>query len=47
MPIVACSGYSSEKEKEKALKLGMTEYLEKPLKRNELERILNKYFTNN
>jgi CheY-like chemotaxis protein len=41
--VVACSGYSSEKEKSKALKLEMDDYLEKPLKRSEVERIVKSY----
>lgn len=43
MNVVACSGYSGEKEKEKAFEIGMADYLEKPLKRLEVEKILKKY----
>ena len=41
--VVACSGYSGEKEKEKAFQIGMADYLEKPLKRPEVERMLKQY----
>jgi CheY-like chemotaxis protein len=42
--VVACSGYTSEKEKEKALKSGMSYYLEKPLKRKEVYSLFESYF---
>jgi CheY-like chemotaxis protein len=41
--VIACSGYSSEKEKAKARQIGMDDYLEKPLKRLELEKMIKKY----
>jgi CheY-like chemotaxis protein len=43
MFVVACSGYSGAKEKAKALKCGMIDYLEKPLRKTEVENIIKKY----
>lgn len=43
VPVVACSGYNNEEEKNKALKSGMSDYLEKPLKRIEVYKTLDKY----
>lgn len=41
--VIACSGHCSEKEKEKAWTIGFREYLEKPLKKEEVQNILANY----
>lgn len=38
--VVACSGHSSEKEKEKTALMGIADYLEKPLKKEEVQAIV-------
>lgn len=44
IPIVACTAGSQENEKEVALSFGMNDILSKPFTKEELEKILDKYF---
>ncbi|EGR29697.1 phospholipid-translocating p-type flippase family protein, putative [Ichthyophthirius multifiliis] len=41
--VVACSGYQDCKEQNKAMKVGMTDYLTKPIDKVKLQQILSKY----
>ncbi|CAD8179181.1 unnamed protein product [Paramecium pentaurelia] len=41
--IIGCSAYDSEEQMEECLKVGMTEYLHKPVKQKALKKILFKY----
>ena len=41
--IVACSGYAKDKLKLECLNIGMDDYLEKPLRKEELDRVLRNY----
>lgn len=41
--IVACSGYSEQKLKDKAYNVGMQEFLEKPIDKELLSIIIEKY----
>ncbi len=43
IPIIICSGYIDDKTKEKFLKLGINDYLEKPFKLKNFKEILEKY----
>lgn len=43
-PIVACTAGSQENEREIALSFGMNDILSKPFTKEELQKILNKYF---
>jgi CheY-like chemotaxis protein len=42
-PIIGCSAYSSSEERETALKAGMVEYLEKPIKAEELRETIEHF----
>lgn len=41
--VVACSGYTSDREKIRCAQIGMDHYLEKPVNNNELIAIVLKY----
>ncbi|CAK58137.1 unnamed protein product (macronuclear) [Paramecium tetraurelia] len=41
--IIGCSAYDSEEQMQECLKVGMTEYLHKPVKQKALQQILYKY----
>ena len=43
-PIIACTAGSQENEKEVAISFGMNDILSKPFTKDELQKILNKYF---
>ena len=43
-PIIACTAGSQENEKEIAISFGMNDILSKPFTKDELQKILNKYF---
>ena len=43
IPIIALTAYAIEGDREKALEAGCTDYLAKPVKKEELIRTLNKY----
>ena len=43
-PIIACTAGSQENEKEIAISFGMNDILSKPFTKEELQKILNKYF---
>ncbi len=43
-PIIACTAGSQENEREIAISFGMNDILSKPFTKEELQRILNKYF---
>jgi PAS domain S-box-containing protein len=45
IPIILCTGYSELVNKEKALAMGITEYLEKPVIMDNLIRIIQKVFS--
>lgn len=42
--IIACSAYKSEEDKRKAKKIGMVDYIEKPISKMNIETIIKKYF---
>ena len=42
-PIIGCSAYSSSEERETALKAGMVEYLEKPIKAEQLRETIQHF----
>jgi CheY-like chemotaxis protein len=44
IPIFCLSANVFEEDQEKSLEYGMNEFLEKPLKKEKLIKILNKYF---
>lgn len=44
VPVIACSGYHKDSLKEKCIVIGMQEYLEKPINKKELDRILQEYY---
>ncbi|BAX78609.1 ABC transporter substrate-binding protein [Labilibaculum antarcticum] len=44
-PIIAQTAYTSNKDKEQALKAGCNDYLSKPLEPNQLFDLINQYFT--
>ena len=46
IPIIAVTANDAASTKEKAIEYGMNGVLEKPLKKNELEKLLNEYFSN-
>ncbi len=42
-PIIGCSAYSSSEERETALKAGMVEYLQKPIKAEQLKEAIEHF----
>jgi signal transduction histidine kinase/CheY-like chemotaxis protein len=46
IPIIAVTANDAQTTKDKAIEYGMNGVLEKPLKKNELEQLLNEYFSN-
>jgi CheY-like chemotaxis protein len=43
IPIIATTGHSSGAEKSKCIESGMTDYISKPLRTEELRQVLNRY----
>jgi len=43
IPIIALTAYTAEEEKEKCLKFKMSDYLSKPITKEKLEMIINKW----
>ena len=43
IPVIAITAYAQEKDREKILEAGFSDYISKPFKKNELASILNKY----
>ena len=44
IPIIACTAYAQENEKEMCLKNGFDDFLTKPVESEELKRVLKKWF---
>ena len=44
VPIIALTANNSDDDKEKCLKLGMNDYIAKPIKAEDIEMILKKHF---
>jgi CheY-like chemotaxis protein len=43
IPIIGCSAYSSEKERENVLKAGMVDYLQKPVGAEQLKATIEHF----
>ncbi len=46
LPIIAQTAYSTKEEKEKAFSAGCDDFISKPINKNELSKMLNKYLVN-
>ena len=46
VPIVAITSYDSEIEKKKCFEAGMNDFFKKPIKRNQLKDLIDKYLCN-
>ena len=45
IPVIAQTAYALTGDREAALKAGCSDYISKPINRNELKKIVSRYFT--